>query len=138
MTEHQGEAAHVRHRRHYTRAEAEALRGWVGGLVADARGALHELMSADSHAARAALDPNAGGGWPGRDVARATLVLQRSVAQLHGADIVVRDLGRGLVDFPAIRDGVEVYLCWLVDEDEIGFWHDLDTGFGGRRPLDEA
>ena len=47
----------------------------------------------------------------------------------------MRDIDRGLIDFPAIRDGAEVYLCWLVDEDEIGFWHERDAGFAGRRPL---
>ena len=57
------------------------------------------------------------------------------MAELEAVDIVVRDVERGLVDFPALRDGEEVYLCWLVDEDEIGFWHGLDAGFAGRRPL---
>ena len=125
----------MRHRRHYTLEEADALRGWVAERVRAARAALDLLIAPESRAAMAALDPNAGGGWPGREVAEATLRFQRCVADLHGADIVVRDLARGLVDFPAIREGVEVYLCWLVDEDEIAFWHDLDAGFAGRRPL---
>jgi hypothetical protein len=126
----------VRHQRHYTLDEAAALRGWVAERVREARAALDVLIAPESRAAMAALDPNGGGGWPGREVAAATLRFQRSVAELHGADIVVRDLGRGLVDFPAIRDGVEIYLCWLVDEDEIRFWHELDAGFAGRRPLE--
>jgi hypothetical protein len=128
----------VRHGRHYTRPEAEALRGWVAKRVRQARAALDVLLTAESRAAMAALDTDAGGGWPGRAVARATLEFQRCVAELHGADIVVRDLARGLVDFPALRDGAEVYLCWLVDEDEIGFWHELDAGFAGRRPLEDG
>jgi hypothetical protein len=115
--------------------EADALRGWVAERVHAARAALDFLIGPESRAAMAALDPNAGGGWPGRQVAEATLRFQRCVADLHGADIVVRDLARGLVDFPAIREGVEVYLCWLVDEDEIAYWHDLDAGFAGRRPM---
>jgi hypothetical protein len=126
----------VRHQRHYTLAEAERLRPWVAGLVREARDALDVLIAPDSRAAMAALDPDAGGGWPGREVAGATLRFQRCIAELHGADIVVRDLGRGLVDFPALREGEEVYLCWLVDEDEIAFWHELDAGFAGRRPLE--
>jgi hypothetical protein len=128
----------VRHRRHYTFEEADALRGWVAERVHEARAALDLLITPESRAAMAALDPQAGGGWPGRDVAAATLRFQRCVAELHGADIVVRDLTRGLVDFPAIRDGTEVYLCWLVDEDEIGFWHELDAGFAGRRALERG
>jgi hypothetical protein len=110
----------------------------VAERVREARAALDRLITPESRAAMAALDPQAGGGWPGRDVAAATLLFQRCVADLHGADIVVRDLARGLVDFPAIRDGAEVYLCWLVDEDQIAFWHDLDAGFAGRRRLEGA
>ena len=48
---------------------------------------------------------------------------------------MLRDVERGLIDFPAIRDGQEIYLCWLLDEDEIGFWHEPDAGFAGRQPL---
>ncbi len=49
--------------------------------------------------------------------------------------IILRDPDRGLVDFPAVRDGQEVYLCWLPGEDRIGFWHGVDAGFAGRQPL---
>lgn len=49
--------------------------------------------------------------------------------------IILRDPARGLVDFPSMRDGREVYLCWLRDEPGIGYWHDTDAGFAGRRPL---
>jgi hypothetical protein len=125
----------MRHSRHYTLEEARELRDWVGLHVDTARSALDVLASADGRAALAALDVDRGGGWPGRPVAQATLDLQRSVAELQAADIVVRDVVRGLVDFPAVRDGDEVYLCWLVDEPEIEHWHELDAGFAGRRPL---
>ena len=50
-------------------------------------------------------------------------------------EIVLRDLERGLIDFPAIREGREVYLCFEEGEDEIGYWHDPETGFDGREPL---
>ena len=49
--------------------------------------------------------------------------------------ILLRDPDRGLVDFPTLREGREVYLCWLTGETTIDFWHDIDTGFAGRRPL---
>ena len=49
----------------------------------------------------------------------------------------IRDLERGLVDFPALIDGREVYLCWQLGETDIAFWHELETGFGSRRPLIE-
>ena len=50
--------------------------------------------------------------------------------------MVVRDLERGLIDFPSLLDGDEVYLCWLLDEPSVGHWHAVEAGFGGRRPLD--
>lgn len=49
--------------------------------------------------------------------------------------IEVKDIDQGLLDFPAERDGVVVYLCWRVDEPAIAFWHPLDTGFQGRQAL---
>ena len=51
-------------------------------------------------------------------------------------EIVLRDLERGLVVFPSMREGREVYLCWVErEEDEIAYWHDLEAGFAGRQPL---
>jgi hypothetical protein len=125
----------MRHERHYTLEEARALRGWVAARVELARGAIAVLGSAEARAALAALDVSSGGAWPGRAVAQATLDLQRAIAELQAEDIVVRDVMRGLVDFPAVRDGEEIYLCWLVDEAEIEHWHELDAGFAGRRRL---
>lgn len=49
--------------------------------------------------------------------------------------IIVRDVGRGLVDFPSIRNGREVYLCWISGEESIEFWHEIDRGFAHREPL---
>ena len=62
-------------------------------------------------------------------------VVAACVAQLEELGVVVKDLDRGLVDFPALRDGEEVLLCWEVGEDEIAFWHGVDEGFAGRKPL---
>ncbi len=58
-----------------------------------------------------------------------------TLAELDEAQVVLRDLSQGLVDFPALRDGEEIYLCWLEHEPEIGYWHDLESGFAGRQPL---
>jgi len=59
----------------------------------------------------------------------------RCVEQLEQLGVLVKDLDRGLVDFPALRDGEEVLLCWEVGEDEVAFWHGFDEGFAGRKPL---
>jgi hypothetical protein len=60
----------------------------------------------------------------------------RAVDELQGLGVQVKDLDRGLVDFPALRDGEEVLLCWQVGEDAVAYWHGLEEGFAGRKPLD--
>jgi hypothetical protein len=59
----------------------------------------------------------------------------RSVEALHALGVVVKDLDDGLVDFPALRGQEEVLLCWRVGEDEVAYWHGLEEGFAGRKPL---
>lgn len=61
--------------------------------------------------------------------------IARCVARIHEVGALVKDLDDGLVDFPATRDGENVLLCWRLGEAEIGFWHGLDEGFSGRKPL---
>jgi hypothetical protein len=51
--------------------------------------------------------------------------------------IIVKDLAEGLVDFPALLHGREVYLCWKLGEDGIHWWHEIEAGFAGRQPLDD-
>ena len=55
--------------------------------------------------------------------------------EISDSGIIVRDSERGLVDFPALWDAREVYLCWIFGESNIQFWHEIDTGFAGRQPL---
>jgi hypothetical protein len=57
------------------------------------------------------------------------------VEELDRLGIQVKDLDTGLIDFPSVRDGEEILLCWQLGEDEIAWWHRVDDGFAGRRPL---
>jgi len=57
------------------------------------------------------------------------------VARIHELGALVKDLDAGLVDFPATRDGEDVLLCWRLGENEVAFWHGVDEGFSGRKPL---
>ena len=128
----------VRHRRHYTLEQAMAVRGWVAERVRRVRDAQARLVALGPGISPTieALDPDLGGAYPGREIARPLVEISRAAGELDAVDIVLRDVTRGLIDFPAMRDGVEVYLCWLVDvEDSIGFWHEPGAGFAGRRPL---
>ncbi|MDX6481975.1 MAG: hypothetical protein QOG85_2485 [Gaiellaceae bacterium] len=129
--------------RHFTPAEANAALEHVRPLV--------EKLVADRAEHIAALERQEdlerkirgnGGGIPPAQLAEATAevdALARRLAKLvdeianHGA--AVKDLDTGLIDFPALRRGETVLLCWRLGEDEIGFWHTTDDGFAGRRPL---
>jgi hypothetical protein len=71
------------------------------------------------------------------DVARAAAELAAVVDEIQERGVQVKDLDRGLVDFPARHpgSGEPVLLCWELGEPEVGHWHDLEEGFAGRKPL---
>ncbi len=121
--------------RRYTIEEANASRSWVATRISYARAAVRALMEVDGLPARAERAIESGGDFPGRAVGMALVALHVSLADLDRAGVLIRDLDRGLVDFPSTRDGQDVYLCWLVDEDEVAFWHPCDDGFAARQPL---
>jgi hypothetical protein len=127
----------VQHERHYTLQEANAALEQVADLVRRLRAAREGLGDEAAREALAEAAPKNGGGEPGRVVSEAFVELRSALLELQSMEVVLRDLERGLVDFPSQRDGEEIYLCWQEGEDEIGFWHDSDTGFAGRRPLDD-
>jgi hypothetical protein len=60
--------------------------------------------------------------------------LNRLALEIQATGAIIKDVNTGLVDFLALRDGKEVYLCWKYDEAQIAYWHDLDSGFSGRQP----
>lgn len=64
--------------------------------------------------------------------------VQESVSKILETGCVVKDVDEGLVDFPTMLHGEEVYLCWKLGERRIEFWHGLEEGFAGRKPLDEG
>jgi hypothetical protein len=83
-----------------------------------------------------------GGGIPPAELAEATAhvdAIARRLAtlvdEINELDVQVKDLDTGLVDFPALRGGETVLLCWQLGEDEIAWWHRVEDGFAGRRPL---
>jgi hypothetical protein len=127
----------VIHERHFTREEADALLPQVGPILRELREARDQLTDSEAHELLADAAPANGGGGPGREVGEAFLAIRRLLATVHELGVVVRDVDRGLVDFPAILDGREVYLCWELDEERISYWHDLESGFGSRQPLDD-
>ncbi len=125
----------MNHARHYTVAQANAALEFVAERIERLRAARVQLSDEEAREALDEAAPTNGGGAPGRVVSEAFLELQRALSDLQEMEIVLRDLERGLVDFPALRDGREIYLCWEEGEEEIAFWHDQESGYGGREPL---
>jgi hypothetical protein len=78
-----------------------------------------------------------GGGMEGGELyAKILTNFTEELAELDGIGVQLKDFDRGLVDFPSLRDGRVVLLCWQLGEgDELEWWHDMDAGFGGRTPL---
>ena len=126
------------HERHYSLEEANAALPRVGELLQTLRSASERLGDREAREALGEAAPGNGGGDPGRTVSEGFMALREAMLELREREIVLRDLNRGLVDFPAMRGGREIYLCWEEGEDEIGFWHEPDAGFGGRRPLGDG
>ena len=58
--------------------------------------------------------------------------------QIQAAGVLVKDLDQGLLDFPSLREGEEILLCWHVGEGDIKYWHGLEEGFAGRKPIDDS
>ena len=125
----------MNHARHYTVEQANAALDFVTERIERLRAARLQLSDEEAREALDEAAPTNGGGAPGRVVSEAFVELQRALADLQEMEIVLRDLERGLVDFPALRDGHEIYLCWEEGEQEVAFWHDPDSGYGGRKPL---
>jgi hypothetical protein len=124
------------HERHYTVDEANALLPSVKPLLRRLRDAKDLLTDSEAHEALSDASPENGGGEPGRQVGEAFLEVRKLLGTMEEAGIVVRDIDRGLIDFPAIRDGHEIYLCWELGEDSVGHWHEIESGYRGRRQLD--
>ncbi len=122
-------------RKHYSPDEARALlpriRQWLEGLTR----LRSELESADEALARLMKPGCDAGGAKVNHWVRLLADIRSLLWEFYKRDIRIKDLDRGLVDFPSIRDGKEVFLCWEKTEADIQFWHDLDAGYAGRQPL---
>jgi hypothetical protein len=78
---------------------------------------------------------NDGGGIEGKDHFEARATLRTEIEKLAETGILLRDPETGLVDFPGEVEGRPVYLCWRLGEDQVAFYHELESGFVGRKPL---
>ncbi|MBI3649184.1 MAG: DUF2203 domain-containing protein [Actinobacteria bacterium] len=117
----------------YSVDEANALLPELRERLIRLREARRRLIASSQRiTARVAAD---GGGVGGSDWFEIQRELKTEILWLAERRVALRDPEAGLVDFPGERDGQDVWLCWRLGEDEVAWWHELDTGFIGRKPL---
>ena len=124
--------------RYFTLAEARATLSKVKDHMAQVQAARQEILRIRPEALpgieKAATN---GGSKAAGELFVYGAQLEQGVKGIMALGIVVKDIDRGLVDFLGLRNGREVYLCWHHGEADIEYWHELNSGFAGRRPIDE-
>ncbi len=132
--------------RYFNREEAEELLPSVRGWLEQARERKSVTDRLDKELAQAAAQIMVlGGSIPpyaelgrkktAREQAEAKMV--EAINKIHETGCLVKDLDVGLIDFPSLLKGEEIYLCWKMGEPRVGYWHGIHEGFAGRKPLDE-
>jgi hypothetical protein len=122
----------------FTVQEANALLPNVRVIVGEIQRAHKKLSRYRDEARKASEAAEQGGGGLTDGVAYALILttLTSKLAELESLGVQLKDFERGLIDFPSLRDGRVVLLCWQLGEgDELEWWHDVDAGFAGRTPL---
>ena len=121
--------------KHYTRDEARALLPKIRQWLEQLNRLRQDLERIDKRLSGLTGQGNDLGGETVNSWIRALADMQGILAEFQRRRIFIKDLSRGLVDFPAIIGGREAFLCWEQEEDDIEFWHDLDCGYAGRERL---
>jgi hypothetical protein len=117
----------------YTVDEANALLPELRDRLERIRSARQRLIRASRRITEKVASD--GGGVAGTDWFEAQRELRDEIVWLSERDIALRDPETGLLDFPGEREGEEVWLCWRLGEDQVGWWHPLESGFLSRKPL---
>jgi hypothetical protein len=124
-------------KKYFTVEEANGLIPQIKAIVEELRRGRRRLMNhrqtAEAMAHKAG--GNGGGGDATTYLADSSQSFRRGLAQLQDMGVVLKDVERGLIDFPHWRGDREVYLCWEYGEKRIDYWHEIDSGYSGRQPL---
>lgn len=122
----------------FTLTEARSLIPRLRRLLARVTRERDQLVSLRPEIDLAREKAEQNGGSPlGQAYLTHLIQFSEAVQEIEIMGVMVKDFRTGLVDFPCEHEGRIVYLCWRPDEDEIGWWHETDTGFAGRQPLTE-
>ena len=125
--------------RYFTLSEANALLPEVKAALSAVRtavGSLERIRPAVTDADGDIIRPD-GDTLVDPGHLHAVMQFHHGLGHIHSLGIEVKDVARGLIDFPAKTGGREIRLCWLDGEDSVAFYHDLETGFDGRKPIAE-
>lgn len=129
--------------KYFTRDEAEALLPRVESLLSEIQSLREQVVEQEERLAEYRVKLMSNGHQCGDEMQRmqagvttANTEIARRVRNIAALGVLVKDLDTGLIDFPTLRDGHEVYLCWRLGEgSRIAWWHEVDSGFAGRQPL---
>ena len=124
--------------RYFSLDEARATLPQVKALMEQVQAARREILRVRPDALPA-IEKAAtnGGNKAAGELSVHAMRLEQGVKAILALGVTVKDIDTGLVDFLGLRNGREVYLCWRYGEENLAFWHELNTGFAGRHPLDE-
>ena len=132
--------------KYFTRDEAEALLPRVESLLREIQTLREQVVEQEERLAEYRVKLMGNGHQHGDEmqhiqvgVMSANAEITRRVRNIAALGVLVKDLDTGLIDFPTLRDGHEVYLCWRLGEgSRIAWWHEVDSGFAGRQPLTDG
>jgi len=122
-------------KKHYSRDEARALLPQIRQWLKQLSSARQRFGRLDQRLAGLLAGGQDTGGETVNQWVKVLADIKVNLREFQKREIQIKDFDRGLVDFPAILDGKEVFLCWEQDEQDIEFWHDLNSGYAGRERL---
>ena len=130
-----GMAEPFQFKKHYTLEEARQLLPQIRSALQKIRFLRERLATADQRMASLLKDGHELGGELVNQSLRHLAELRELLLGFHRQEIFLKDVDRGLVDFPSLRNGREIFLCWEEDDEDIEFWHDIEAGYAGRERL---
>ena len=120
---------------HYTRDEARALLPQIGGWLKQLQALREELARREVRAGSLMQGGRDAGGDSINASLKTVAEMRQLLQEFARREIQVKDLDRGLLDFPSLMGGKEVFLCWEQGDEDIEYWHDIDAGYAGREHL---